>query len=45
MGLVLAGIIFNVAGSYMVVFIIMAIAQLINLIPFSLIKTQFYEVE
>lgn len=45
MGLILTAIIFNIAGSFMIVFIIMAIAQLINLIPFSQIKSQFYEVK
>jgi MFS family permease len=45
MGLILAGVLFNVSGSYMIVFIIIAIAQLINLIPFSRIETQFYEVK
>jgi len=45
MGLILAALIFDVAGSYIIVFIIMAIAQLINLIPFSRIEPQFYEVD
>ncbi|MBD3254840.1 MAG: MFS transporter [Candidatus Lokiarchaeota archaeon] len=43
-GLILAAILLSVAGNFLIVFLIMAIAQLINLIPFSSIKSDYYEV-
>ncbi|MGV9173478.1 MAG: MFS transporter [Promethearchaeia archaeon] len=45
LGLAFAGGLFNLTKSYMMVFLVMAIAQLINLIPFSTIDPKHYQEE
>jgi MFS family permease len=43
LGLAFAGTLFDLSKSYMLIFLVMALAQLINLIPFSTINPSYYQ--
>ncbi len=44
-GLTIAGIVFNMAGNYTSVFIVMALVQLLTLVPFAFMNPQHYEIK